>query len=1110
MFKRIETAAAIIFVSCGAFATTLEEGFKAPPDSAKPHTWYHLMNGNITKEGISCDFEAIANAGLGGVQMFDVGCSIPPGPVKFNSPEWFDMLAHANREAQRLGLEICVPNCSGWSSSGGPWNAPSNGMKKVVFTETSVKGPARFSAKLPRTEKDNGFYADIATLAYPTPSLPGATLEKLEAKTFASREKILESDMQASAIAPDAAIAKSSIIDLTGDMKEDGALDWDVPAGDWTILRIGYICNGRCNHPASETGRGLEVDKLSKEALDYHFEQYIGRLSRTLGVSPGKIAATGFNNILVDSYEVRSQNWTGGFDKTFTERNGYSIIPYLPVFAGRIVGSAEESERFLEDFRRTVADLFAENYAGRLAELCREHGLLCSIEPYGNCPADNLQYGQYADIPMAEYWSRVLSGEHIVDTGNSRLAAHLAHVWGRRYAATESFTADPNKGGKWRTTPFSIKAQGDRVYAEGINRIIYHRFVHQPWPGNKYLPGMTMGFWGMHLDRTQTWWPLAGDWFKYQSRCQWMLQEGVFVADALYFCGEQAPNEGCFSENGNTGRMKLPPGYDYDICAAKAIEELQVVDGRIVAPGGTSYAILVLPPQKTMSERMLSTIGRLLDAGAKVCAPVKPSRAPGLACGPDADKRLRARADEIWAKGVMECYPMEALKRLGIAPDFESTETDPKTGAVYIHRRNAGADWYFVALNNEKSKKFTASFRQSGRQPEIWDAEHGTITDACEWREGNGRTFVTLQFPPSGSAFVVFRKPAAGDHVIEAAVNVRSSPDPVPPRPPHTLSIESAVYGSFASNKTIDFTAALAALVKDGEVSAVIGNTLAGRDPAPKQYKEAHIAYIYDGKRMTAKAAENEIFSVPYGSRELDTPPAWEWRDGRIVAWQELSAVLTMADGAKVALAARPPRPETIDGSWQVQFPVEWYTGGTGTKTIELATLADWTKISDADIRFFSGTAVYSKRVSIAPPVGARTVLDLGDVRHFAEVSVNGKPFPVLWRPPFRVDITDALKPGQDFFELEIKVTNLWPNRLIGDDAMPPDCQWEHSVRRSVDMYGVKELPEWVKKGESSPAGRHTFTTWRHYQATDPLQPSGLLGPVLLRFGVEAKPAGDL
>ena len=1285
-------AGGVLLCAGSAFSLTLEEGFKTPPNSAKPHTWYHLMNGNVTKEGITCDFEALARAGIGGVQMFDAGCAIPPGTLDFNSPAWFDMFLHAAKEARRLGLEICIPNCSGWSSSGGPWNMPSNGMKRVVLTETPVKGPVAFKGKLPRTDKDNGFYEDIAVLAFPTPPADRASFQNVKArisgkiatleadkpftlqgvsyrlvypntwsaaasvtvevsddgkkfkglekftaqlaqsgdcdyslryrpfsktvtarafrltfatahpikiaelkpesklrisdigaKTFAIRSRVTRDKANASV---DQVIPKGKTVDLTSRLAADGTLAWDVPAGEWTIMRIGYICNGRCNHPASDHGKGLEVDKLSASAMDYHFDQYVTRLCKHLGPLAGNVES-GFNNILVDSYEVASQNWTQGFAKTFEERMGYSLIPWLPVFTGRVVGSVDESERFLEDFRRVVADLFAENYAGRLAKLCHDHGLLLSVEPYGNAPCDNLQYGQDVDIPMGEFWSSAGVTDHGTSTGNAKFPAYLAHVWGRRYAATESFTAAPDSGGRWQTTPFSIKAQGDCVFAQGVNRIIYHRFTHQPWPGNQYLPGMTMGRWGMHLDRTQTWWDLADDWFRYQARCQWMLQEGTFVADALFFCGEQAPNQGGNTDGAGASDMKLPPGYDWDICATKAVEMLKVENGRVVAPGGVSYALLILPPQETMSEKMLATVERLLDAGAKVCGLVKPTRVPGLAGYPFASERLRARAEKVWAKGVMMCRPAEALQRLGIAPDFTSTENDPQKGAVYIHRRNAEADWYFVALNNDKSKSFEASFRMTGRQPEIWDAEKGTIVDAPQWHEENGRTTVTLDFAPSGSAFVLFRRPVAGDHVAKVFANVARRADPVPQEPPHTLVIENARYGIFAAetrpdccdvrgvvkpgreiratnkamgndpapnrvkklevayrlngetkkvcvneNKTlsvpagaevvsawygiiepgwkppkpmtIDIKDAIMARVKDGTVSVAIDNALARGDPAYLQHKEAQITYVFDGVRKTVAVKEHGMFTVPSGNLTPDPIPDWQWQGGDLLAWQPLTATLKSVSGAMRRVSAEPPPALLVTGPWRVSFPVDWYTGGKRTEECSFARLVDWTSQANPDIRYFSGTATYTKRVPYRPAAGVRTFLDLGVVKNFAEVTVNGKAFPVLWKPPFRVDITDAIG-ATDALDIEIKVTNLWPNRLVGDDFLPDDCEWRGVVRRGVKEIAIKEIPQWVKDGKRSPTGRHTFTTWKHWAKEDELLPSGLLGPVVLRPAVVAK-----
>ena len=1291
-------AMAAICAAGAADAGKLEGGFRNPPNSAKPQTWYHMINGNITKEGITCDFEALAKAGIGGVQMFDVGCRMPPGSLKFNSPEWFDMLRHAASEARRLGLEICIPNCSGWSSSGGPWNMPSNGMKVVTWHEVKAKGPSKFHAKLPRDKNDNGFYEDIAVVAFPTPSAesrtyPGvkttiskssfvissdekftastvvyqlaygnvwkgdadvdvdvsedgrsfsrlesfriqltrsgtgnrgerfhmfsspvtarairftfsksstplrlcaarlearAKLSELPYKTFALRRA---QPLDTGVAAADQTVAKGDVRDITDLLAPDGTLDWDVPAGDWTIVRIGHRCNGCRNHPGSDGSEGLEVDKLSASAMDYHFNQYVARICSHLGSLAGAVES-GFNNVLVDSYEISSQNWTQGLDKTFEARMGYSLRPYLPIFAGRIVGSVDESERFLEDFRRVVADLFAENYAGRLAELCHKHGLMLSVEAYGCAPCDDLQYGQDVDIPMNEFWSKAQSGDHVTGAGHGRFSASsLANVWGRRYVGAEAFSASPVDGGRWLTTPFTIKAQGDGVFCEGINRIIYHRFVHQPWPGRKYLPGMTLARWGMHLDRTQTWWEHSGPWFRYQARCQWMLQEGRFVADALYFCGEQAPNRGVIVDDAelpDAPDMNLPHGYKWDVCATKALKALKVVDGNVVVPGGVAYRLLILPPRNTMSEDVLRKVDSLIDAGAKVCGMVKPTRSPGLRGFPAADGRVRAYADKVWAKGVFTCSPAEAISKLGVEPDVASKQTSPEP--TWIHRRGDGADWYFVALNNVESRSFEVSFRQTGRRPEIWDAETGAVRPAEVWREADGRTYVTLDFPPSGSAFVVFRSPASGDHAVNVAVKASPRPDPVDADVRHVLKIEKAQYGLFAetvrpncANVTVslkpgvrmkvshssygcydpavsrkktlevqyvldgvekcdmaeensyytlpvgarlksawygsidpnmkrpdvvpvDFTEKIAACVKDGKVSVKIDNRLVGRDPAPLIRKQARITYTLDGETSTETVNENAIFTVSPGGAALDPPPVWEWRDGRMLAWQPLAAEVRSAADTVTRLAADPPEPTLVDGEWRVSFPPGW----DAPASVTFPRLVSWTSRPEDGVKYFSGTATYTKRVPVPKmAAGARLMLDLGNVKNFAEVTVNGKTYPVLWKPPFRVDITDALRGSRsgatDSFDLSIRVTNLWPNRLIGDDILyAEDCEWTGSINNGAKEIRVKEIPQWVREGKNSPTGRHTFTTWKHWDKHDKLLPSGLMGPVILRQAVFA------
>ena len=1213
----------------------LEAGFANPPDSAKPHTWYHMMNGNVTKEGITRDFEALAEAGFGGVQMFDAGCAIPPGGLDFNSPEWFDMFRHAAAEAQRLGLEICIPNCSGWSSSGGPWNPPSNGMKRVVFTETRVKGPSRFAARLPRETNDNGFYDDIAVLAFPTPpaervtfpdvkataggktfllasdkpfsvrgfsyqldfpyhwsgdatikvevsangtdfteletfDLPLArsgardasvryhgfagtvtarairgtvvrapagipvavkmarpeakmSLENLKSKTFEVRQ---ETAMDKTVATPDQVVGKASVVDLTAKTGADGALAWDVPEGEWTVLRVGFVCNGRKNHPASDHGVGLEVDKLSAAAMDYHFEQYVARLCRTLGPLAGKVKH-GFNNILVDSYEVGSQNWTKGLEHEFRRRRGYDMTPYLPVFAGRVVGGVEESERFLEDYRRVVADMFAENYAGALAAKCRQYGLLCSVEPYGNCPADNLQYGQYVDIPMGEFWSNA-SNPYSPRDGNSKFVSYIAHVWGKRICGTESFTASPGPcSGRWMTTPFGIKAQGDLAYSDGVNRFIYHRFTHQPWADDKYLPGMTMGRWGMHLDRTQTWWPFAKPFFRYQARCQYMLQRGTFVADALFFEGEQAPNQGG-NTDGNGGKdgfsFRLPEGYDSDVCPTDAMYALKVEDGEVVVPGGVRYRMLVVPPVEAMTPKMVRTIARLQGEGAKVVWPAKPTRAPGLFCGPDADAEVRRLAEGVFAAGALATAPAKALEALGIAPQVAWERKALPKGVQkvnWIHRREGAAEWFFVALPTREPAEMDLSFRVRGKVPEIWDAETGTTAPAGVWREEQGRTVVRVPFDVCGSKFVVFRPNAAAAHLVSATVKARPFPA-AQAKDAGALVFLKATYGTEDTGK--DIADRLNRIAKSGFIDETVGNALAGGDPTPMRVKTLKVTYAYRGVTNSAEVAEHARLTVPAWIRSAPVLPLElaTGADGRTRtwAWQPLSATLVDSAGATRTVSADVPAPATVTGAWEVSFPNGFLPNALAKGPDEKVTferLVSWDEHPNENIRYFSGRATYRKKVELSDEMtkaladGGRIVLELGNVCELAQVTVNGKTFDALWRPPFRLDITSALRPSPlnshpSTLNLSITVANLWANRLIGDDRQfAPDCEWTGSVKKGVKEIGVKEIPQWVKDGKPSPTGRHTFTTWKHWDKDDKLLPSGLVGPVRLHAVVEAK-----
>ena len=407
-------------------------------------------------------------------------------------------------------------------------------------------------------------------------------------------------------------------------------------------------------------------------------------------------------------------------------------------------------------------------------------------------------------------------------------------------------------------------------------------------------------------------------------------------------------------------------------CGSTKINWCLLKDDEKIAQIFTTGMNALLMTEDEMAQR----IAELVAAGAKVVSPSRPNRVPGLRGYPHADARLREAVSALWGKGVRECAPGEILAQSGIVPDFSA---DAKN-VSWIHRRDASADWYFVAQDNEVPSKFEASFRISGKTPELWNAETGDIRPAPVWREENGRTFVRLEFPPSGSTFVVFRAPSSGKpHPADVAVNV----------PPCT------------------------AVLPDGGVST-------------------------NAQKRTT----------------LQPPPDYEWRDGELVAWRPLSAEVKLSNGDVRKISASPAKSFVVEGAWDVAFPKGW---SAPEKTVFPA-LACWTQNDDPGIKYFSGTAAYTKRVRLpSRKPGTRIMLDLGTVMNFAEVKVNGVRFPVLWKPPFRLDVTDAV-PAEEL-ELEVKVTNLWPNRLIGDDTLyPADCEWTGMNRRGRMEYGLKEM----------------------------------------------------
>ena len=1059
-------------VHANAPASSLANAFKNPPAPARPHTWWHWMDGNITKEGITADLKAMKAAGIGGAHIFDVGQGVPSGPITYNSREWRDLMVHALREAKKLDLDMTMHNCAGWSSSGGPWVKPEDAMKRVVFATSTLQGPGR--PTLPKPTVTGGYYRDIAIRVLPTRQQPH--MNGIENLTGLGANPGPVSTLDWPRIDTSAEVPLDRV-------QPDGTLDIDLPSGDWTVLRIGETITGSQNVASRDSGRGLEVDKLSAVSLDRFLEGGLNPLLNQLGTG------SSLHTVLVDSYETGYNNWTPGMLQEFRTRRGYDPTPYLPALAGYVVGNSERTLGFLFDYRRTIAELWAKNYSGHFAKRLKDRGLNLAIEPYGNGNFDPFSFAKPAGLIMGEYWV----GDSQINP-SVKHASSVAHVYGHNVVGAEALTASPSQAG-WRNQPRQWKPFADHAMTLGVNRVIYHRFAHQPWVNN-VLPGMTMGPWGSHVDRGNTIWPYMSTWNTYLSRCQYMLQQGSFVGDILLFTGEDSPQS--YAGEGQI-LPEIPAGYDYDFCGVDPLMSLTVKNGRLVLPNGASYAVLAMPQSAKMSLPLVNRIKHLVQMGATVVGP-RPTRTPSLSemasggsakvaqiatqmWGPNtstAGRRTFGKGTVVWGKSIGD-----VLKSQGLARDFATSSR----GVRAIHRRIGSVDSYFVASSNPYPHSALATFRAPSKdvRVEFWHPETGQIEEAPAWRRTQAGIEVPLALESDGSVFVMIT-PTKSTPVHLTSTTATPAVQKSKVEPP--LRILKAVYGDAASGKTKDVTALVASAAGPTSIRISASNGDMGGDPAVNVVKTLVVTYKLGDTVKTVVIRENdklEIGNLP----EPGTPPLFEVRGGTAHVWSNGEFSQSWSDGSRVRVKVGDvPQPKVLSGPWTLKFPSGWDTPPTATYN----KLQSWTESTNFGIKHFSGTVAYSNQFSLnaAQLKGTnRLYLDLGDVRELCRVRLNGKLIATQWKPPFRVDITGSARPGVN--RLEVDVTNLWVNRLIGDEQFPDDMGWTGDR--------LKAWPEWFLKGQPRPEQRRkTFTTWRHNFKDTPLLPSGLLGPVTLRW----------
>ena len=1038
----------------------LWDAFVDPPDDARPRAWWHWMDGNVDPAGIERDLRWLHAVGVRGVQLFDGGMGGPlvvPEPVRPGTPDWDAAVDTAVDTAAELGLELAVATSSGWSAAGGPWVAPVDAMKKVVWSERLVHGggpvevelpplpavaglyqdgprwgaavdpdaafsvdwrvlafpadpahdvlsPAAVSASVPIDDDDAGCltdasfgstlslprdpdgwstawveqefaepvtvrsvvvglpgprgfgaappasavlqasddgvaYRDVAELAPTTVpartvSFPAVTARRFrlvlsggsaadalppvapgvrrppvlrkasafEVSEFALRGggRVHHAEVKAGfgvvpdyfAVATDptagaASVDPSGVIDVTEHLR-DGVLSWDAPAGDWTILRLGASLTGQTNGPAPRDSTGLEVDKLDGGRVRSYLAAHLRRFGvEPHGAAPAASATAPFGALLSDSIEAGPQNWTDAILDHFRRRRGYDATPRLPALVGLLVGGPDESDRFLYDWRRTIAELLAGEYYGTLADEAHRRGMAHYAEALEDGRpqlGDDLAMRSHADVPMGAMWTfDPDDGPLPTYVADLKGAASVAHVHGRARVGAEAFTSFDRP---WAWTPRTLKHVADLQLALGVTRFCIHTSPHQPVAAPP--PGIALApFLGQAFTVNETWSAHARPWIDYLARCSAVLAAGAPAVDVAVFVGEEAPVTGLFEHRIDTS---VPGGLDFDYIGADALADvLRVEGGRLVAVGA-SYRVLFLGgSSRRLTLATLRAIERLLDAGATMVG-VRPEASPSLGDDP---REVDATCDRIW--------------------------TVPRTRGRVLATSDLGA-----------------ALAELGIRPEL-EVEGPPVRRIARVVDGR---LVTFLANPSGDPIELRLRPADAATRLVAwdPVEVRSVPIATEPGA-HRRAVHRLTLPAFGSVFVLRAT--------------------------------------HDGPAASGEQPELEHAPVPLAGR-----------------WA-------------LSLPGRPPIP----------MPA-------GPRL--------WTEVDEA-ARGFSGTGTYRLEFELAtaPADGGRFVLDLGVVHDLAHVVVNGRDCGVAWTAPFRVDVTAAVAAGRNV--LEVEVVTPWRNRLIAE-----------------------------------------------------------------------------
>ena len=743
----------------------LREGFQDPPVSARPKGFWCWVNGNFDLDRITVELEESKANGMGGYDIWDVANladyenKVPAGP-SFMGEESTNAIVHAIKEATRLDLEIGLVVASSWNS-GGSWIPAEHGVMGILDTTIIVNDQADLPEK------------------FPFPKLPDYDPYKLKTLIDRDQEGLPKYYKEVAVLArpEQQVIDTSKIINLTDQFK-DGKLDWQVPEGEWKVTR--YVCTnlGTPLKRPSPKSNGLMIDHFSREAQEYHLQYFIDKLEPELG----DLGETALKYLYNDSYEIKGPVWTPQLIREFKERRGYDMTPFLPVLEGMVVQNQEVTDRFLYDYRMTLSDMSIDNHYRFGKEFCNRYGIGYQAEgggpgpPLHDVPVESIKALGALSVPRGEFWHKYpkFDAEGYDSHWFIKGIASAAHLYDQTFVEAESFTSLLHWQEGWQ----DLKPTADQAFCEGLNRVVFHTSTHSPDEFGS--PGFVYAF-GSHMNTRQTWWPKSRAWIDYLARNSYMLQQGNFAGDILYYYGDQAPN---FAKQRHIDST-LGFGYDYDVLNTEKLLELEIKNGKMTLPHGQEYALLVLPDQETMPLKVLQKIEEMLNDGALITGP-KPRRTPGLYNYQEQDKELKVIADRLWkgldgntsefnevgeGKLYWGALQRNILFENDIYPDFNFKGQDDSTSLNFIHRKTETADIYFV--RNRRNEEVTAEcvFRIQDKTPQLWIPETGEIVEDLIYRHEGDSIRLALNFAPYDAYFVLFTDDEQNEHVEEVIRN---------------------------------------------------------------------------------------------------------------------------------------------------------------------------------------------------------------------------------------------------------------------------------------------------------------------------------------------------